>query len=270
MPNGVDTTEGKSTVPSETPQLNTRKGSGWGPIPAILWTVFLYIAPQVAAVSILVSILAGMGWSSERVTDWLQGVVSAQFYYVLLAELLTLGGIYWLLRVRGQKMANLGLVRLRAGDVWSAIKWFAAYMVIYIAVVSFLDALIPSLNVEQEQQIGFETARSSTELLLVFASLVILPPLAEEIVFRGYLFSSLRSKLRFTYATLVTSVLFGVAHLQFGSGEPLLWIAAIDTAVLSVVLCYVRETTGSLWPSIFIHAMKNMVAFVYLFIFQIT
>jgi membrane protease YdiL (CAAX protease family) len=59
--------------------------------------------------------------------------------------------------------------------------------------------------------------------------------------------------------------LFGVAHLQFGSGAPLLWVAALDTFTLSIVLCYLREKTGSVWAGVFLHAIKNAIAFVALF-----
>lgn len=268
LPNEVKHTEVKTHIPGKLPHSQVSEGRAWQPLPAVLWTLFLYIAPQIAAAFILVFVLTGMGWSADRATQWLQDAVSAQFYYILLAEALTVSGIYWLLRWHRKKWKDIGLVPLRLRDIGRALQGFGAYIGMYIVVASVASALIPSLDVEQKQQIGFETARSADQLLLVFVSLVVLPPIAEEIVFRGYLFTSLRTRLGFLYGALLTSILFGVAHLQFGSGEPLLWIAAIDTAVLSVVLCYMREKTGSLWAPIFIHAMKNMVAFSYLFLFK--
>jgi membrane protease YdiL (CAAX protease family) len=73
-----------------------------------------------------------------------------------------------------------------------------------------------------------------------------LPPLGEEILVRGYLFSGLRMVWRFLPAVIVTSLLFGAAHLEFGGGGPLVWAAAIDTFILSVVLCFLRERSGAL------------------------
>ena len=72
----------------------------------------------------------------------------------------------------------------------------------------------------------------------------------------------------FVPAAIITSLMFAVGHLQFGSGAPLLWVAALDTFVLSLVLCYIREKTDSLWPGIFIHAIKNALAFSVLFLFK--
>jgi len=130
-------------------------------------------------------------------------------------------------------------------------------------------ALFPSLNFEQEQEIGFSTAVSGLTLVPIFISLVVLPPVVEEILARGFLYTGLRTKLKPILATLITSVLFAVAHLQWGEGAPLLWVAAIDTFVLSMVLCYLRETTGRLAAPIMLHAIKNGIAFAALFIFKV-
>jgi len=94
----------------------------------------------------------------------------------------------------------------------------------------------------------------------------VLPPLVEETVFRGFVFAGLRNKLKFVWAALATSALFASAHLQIGNGQPLLWVAALDTFTLSLVLCYLREKTDSLWPGILLHALKNGIAFLSLFV----
>jgi membrane protease YdiL (CAAX protease family) len=123
--------------------------------------------------------------------------------------------------------------------------------------------------VEQSQELGFNPV-GTVELILTFISLVILPPLVEELLMRGYLYTSLKKKLSKIAAALVTSVIFAAAHLQFGSGAPLLWVAAIDTFVLSLFLVSLREKTGGLWASMTLHATKNLIAFMSLFIFHIS
>jgi membrane protease YdiL (CAAX protease family) len=60
-----------------------------------------------------------------------------------------------------------------------------------------------------------------------------------------------------------------LAHLAGGEGGSTIWIAAIDTFILGMVLAYLRERSGSLWPSIGLHASKNMIAFLFLFVFKI-
>jgi len=85
-------------------------------------------------------------------------------------------------------------------------------------------------------------------------------------MFRGFVYTGLRTKLQPVGSALITSAVFASLHLEFGNGAPLLWVAAIDTFILSLVLCYLREKTGSLWPGICLHALKNFVAFATLYL----
>jgi membrane protease YdiL (CAAX protease family) len=70
----------------------------------------------------------------------------------------------------------------------------------------------------------------------------------------------------FIRAALLTSALFAVPHLLEGNGS-LLWIGGMDTFVLSLALCYLREKTGSLWAPVALHMLKNGVAYLALFVF---
>jgi membrane protease YdiL (CAAX protease family) len=62
---------------------------------------------------------------------------------------------------------------------------------------------------------------------------------------------------------------FGLPHLAQGGDAGPLWIAFIDTFILSMVLVWLREQTGNLWAGIVLHAIKNGIAFVSLFILSV-
>jgi len=62
------------------------------------------------------------------------------------------------------------------------------YFPVFFITLAVLRVLIPTLDINQQQQIGFEPATTRPELLLVFTSLVLLPPLIEEMLCRGFLF----------------------------------------------------------------------------------
>ena len=140
---------------------------------------------------------------------------------------------------------------------------------LYVLVVSILKGLISALDLEQQQDLGITAPHGGMEMLFVFFTLVVLPPIVEEIIFRGFMFSGLRKKLPFAISAIITSALFAIGHLQFGNEAPLLWVAAIDTFILSAVMCYVRERTGSIIPTILMHALKNLIAFSALYIFAV-
>lgn len=238
----------------------------WSPWAAVVYAILVYFAAQLLASFIVIIYPHLRGWDANRAQAWLNNAVTAQFWYVLFAEALTFGAIWWFVRRRKSSLRAIGWRRLRLGDPLSALAGFAAYFLAYAVLLTIATHLFPSLNVNQKQDLGFSSASGDGSLALTFLSLVVLPPLVEETVFRGFVFTGLRNKLRPVWAALFTSVLFASAHLEFGSGKPLLWVAAIDTFTLSLVLCYLRQKTDSLWPGIFLHALKNGVAFVTLFV----
>jgi membrane protease YdiL (CAAX protease family) len=55
--------------------------------------------------------------------------------------------------------------------------------------------------------------------------------------------------------------MFGLAHLQLGSGTAVVWAAGIDTFLLSLVLVYLREKSGVLYAGMLVHALNNLIAF---------
>ena len=139
-------------------------------------------------------------------------------------------------------------------------------MVSFYSLALILGALIKSFNINQEQNVGFQSVNGNFGLILAFISLVVLPPIAEEIIFRGYLFSGLRTKIKFIYAALLTSLIFAMPHLIESKDGGILWIAGLDTFILSMVSSALREKTRSLWSSMLLHSFKNGVAFVGLFL----
>ncbi|TAH34258.1 CPBP family intramembrane metalloprotease [Candidatus Saccharibacteria bacterium] len=245
--------------------LNPRKVP-WGPWAGIVYAAFVFLASQFLVAFVLYAIADARGLKGSAVSDWL-ATVPLQFVFILFAEVLTFGAIVWFVRRQKATLGQIGLTKFRWMHAVWALSGFAVYFVAYIVLYAFVAKYVPGINVNQEQDIGFKDVSGFVPLALTFVSLVVLPPIVEETVFRGFIFSGLRGKYRFILAALVTSALFATAHLEFGNGKPLLWIAAIDTFTLSMVLCYIREKTGSIVPTIFIHAIKNCLAFLVLYIF---
>lgn len=257
----VDTASAQSVRPVRKPRKQT-----WGPLESVLYALFLYVAVQLVAGVILILVLYVLGSDKQQAEAMLSSSITVQFVYLLLVETATIAGVAWFLGRRGISMRRIGWDNPKLRYLGIALVGFGAYFLSYIVISSVVSALVPQLNFDQKQNLGFDNPSTSPQLILTFISLVILPPLAEETLFRGFLFGGMRNKLSFLPAAILTSLIFGMGHLEFGNGAPLLWVAAMDTFVLSLVLCYVREKSGSLWPGIFIHAGKNGLAFVALFL----
>lgn len=266
----MDNSQKKTTPPKDT----TAEVAGgrkppkitWGPLAAIIITVALYFSSQVIGSSILLVAGQLQGFSGEQLNQWFEQT-GPQFLYIAAVEGIMLSGLAMFLHARKASFRTLGLVKPAWKDLAWALIGFGIYFPALIATTIALKLWFPSIDLDQEQQIGFQAAHGFWPLVVVFVSLVVLPPVTEEIVTRGFLYLGLKSKLKRYWAVILTSIIFAVAHLQFGSGAPLLWSAAIDTFLLSVVLIYVREKTGALWASIGLHMIKNGIAFCALFLF---
>lgn len=229
------------------------------------WLVFntlaIFIITQVLAAFIVVSGLSILhpGLDPSKLLD---NSIAGQFFYVLAAEGLAAGLVLAVVKRRGVGRGLIGLGRKpRWNDLWHALGGFVAFYAILIVASILISAFLPGVNTDQTQNIGFTNINTSSDNLLAFLALVILPPLGEEPLVRGYLFSGLRGRWRFWPAALLTSLLFGVAHLEFGSGTSLVWAAGIDTFLLSIVLVYLRDKTGALYAGILVHMLNNLVAF---------
>jgi len=99
----------------------------------------------------------------------------------------------------------------------------------------------------------------SSVWLLIFA-MVIVAPIYEELIFRGILWSAIAEQFTSPpdteyrgaiVASLVTSLIFAVIHLQYGIYE----ISTI--VVLALLFCYARIKSGSLILPILLHIINN-------------
>lgn len=77
----------------------------------------------------------------------------------------------------------------------------------------------------------------------------ILAPLVEEIFFRGFLFQGFRARYGWGRGLLLSSAIFGAAHL-----DP---VALIPTFILGCLLAYLYQRSNSIWPGVFFHVFIN-------------
>jgi hypothetical protein len=238
----------------------TESGITWGPWSAVGVVIAVFLIAELVAEEILLIYPRIQHWTAGVSNNWLQNSVYAQFFYVLLAEVLTVSLIFLFIYWRKGKLHSIGLKRPKILDIPYALSGLVIYYPTYI-VAALTAAWLLKVNLNQTQSIGFNGSYSGWQLVVVFVSLVILPPIAEEIMFRGFLFSGMRKKLPFIWAALFTSLLFAVPHLLESGSGGILWIAGIDTFILSMVLCWLRQKTDRLYAGMGLHALKNFIAF---------
>lgn len=194
----------------------------------------------------------------------LAGINQAIFSLVVsvIVYSLTLGfvlGLPYLIKKQPVTLSLLGLTRLPSWkDIGLAPLGFVIYFIATAIAMIAVGRLFPSLNLDEVQNVGFDKISENYQYILAFLTLVVIAPIAEEVLFRGYLYGKLRGAAPMWAAILATSILFGFVHFQ--------WNVGIDVFVLSIVLCCLREVTGSIHAGILLHMMKNGIAFYFLFI----
>lgn len=249
------------------PKKNKKK-QGYGPKSAILVTLSIYFGTQIIAGLLIGLFLYLTGKSSQEITDMVNNSAVFGFSFILIVEALSLWFLWKFLRYRSIRLGDIGIKKPSFENILYALPAYVAYFVILLVSFALVQGLT-DIDTDQQQQLGFENASGILPLTLVFISLVILPALVEEVMIRGFLYSGLLKKYSKRIAAVIASLIFAVAHLQLGSGEPPLWIAAIDTFILSMVLIYLRERTGNIWAGVAVHMIKNSFAFISLFIIKL-
>jgi hypothetical protein len=225
-----------------------------------------YLGTQLAA-GLLISIYPLIKhWDTSTANKWLSDSVTAQFIFIVLAEGLALLAVYGFLKYTRTRPSAIGLRRPKWSDVGYGLAVVPLYYLILLAALGVAKLLFPGLNLDQQQELGFSDVSGALQLTMTFISLVVLPPIVEEIMVRGVLYGTLKKVLPVVWAVVVTSALFAAAHLPEGGASGPLYVAALDTFILSLVLIWLRERTNGLWACITLHAIKNGIAFVALFV----
>lgn len=130
------------------------------------------------------------------------------------------------------------------------LKYFAGCTLIVIA-LSFMSS---------QSELGLEH-QAGTAVILSLIAAVMVAPVAEEIVFRGYLYSSMFSTFKRKKERLVVNaMLFAAAHVflvQFILGAEIPYYIF----VLGYLLAKLYEESRSVLPCIVLHALNNGLVF---------
>ncbi len=99
-----------------------------------------------------------------------------------------------------------------------------------------------------------ELFRYKNTAMLFMAMAVLVAPLVEETVFRGYLYPLFAKYLGVATSILVTGILFGLMH---GAQLGWTWGLVLTLIVVGVIFTFVRARTGSVFASFLLHLGYN-------------
>lgn len=223
----------------------------------------VYRVPDVAvAVGLAMPMVYGV-FAPEMVKEGAQGVegsdgtgssvglllANAVFLLFLCALLLS-----YIVRMRGlNPMELFGLRRLGFAKslLVAGIALVPTVLLVYqisLLFTDYLSAFWPEIGPQETVNL-FVNAHGSAEKVLLIGTAVLVAPVVEETIFRGFMYGVLKRYTDRWFAMMVSSAIFAVVHLHLGSSLPLF--------TLAMLFCVVYELTGCLVVTIWMHAMFN-------------
>lgn len=238
----------------------------------LAWVAFGFYAVQfglVWLIDILATLWASLSLPAISVDATVFSTVVSGIVYVAALAFVVLIPMKFLRQ--STTKAEMGLTKKwpNLRDIGLAPPVLFGTMILGVIGMYAAQALFPGFDMLQEQAIPFDSSaqHSYLQLVLIFTTLVIFAPVAEELLFRGYLYGKLRNAKLSAFSTIIlTSLLFAALHLGFGPLEELQWNVFINTFTLALGMGILRECTGSVWAGIIVHMLKNFIAFAMLFV----
>ena len=100
----------------------------------------------------------------------------------------------------------------------------------------------------------FKELENSFEISIFVIGSAVIAPIYEELLFRGIIFPTLIQKTNFTIALVLSSLIFAVLHFHLSALLPLF--------VLSIILSITYLYTSTIWASISLHALFNLISII--------
>ena len=179
-------------------------------------------------------VMAALNNAGVMVPDWVQYVLSEGIILVIAIVYMAVNRIDPLKDIPYKRIGLVdGILSLAAG-------YCMIPMVLFLSSVTMLF----STNYLEEGTASLLTYPFFMQVIL----LAVIPPLVEELVFRGIFFGSYR-KVGMFGAAVISGVIFGCFHLNINQG--------LYAFAIGFVFAYMVEATGSLWPSVIAHFAIN-------------
>lgn len=226
-------------TPAAAPEPRERRFPSVGDVLAMLG-IALGAQIIVSVLLMLVLLVAGQGTDMANLAPQVLGRMQAITYLISMSA--ALAGVLYYRRVRGGRGT---WVRFSLRGFNPALLLWAFVLIFAVGVV--LEPLLRLLPA-----IDMNVGRGGWTILM----LVVMAPIFEELLCRGVVLGSLRARYGVTVAWIVSSLFFGVLHVQPAQ--------VVSASVIGLILGFVYLSTESLWSVMILHALNNAVAYLML------
>jgi membrane protease YdiL (CAAX protease family) len=247
----IDWDEFHPTSPYDvyTPKFRRRKQ--W----SIILGIMLFLGVQAGTPIFLRSFLTFVGVTINGVSSEAPGILSPfVLWSLIIANVVAI--VLILLVVRVYYNEPLSLLGFTTKNIPKAVLYgIAGYTVTVLVLTSISYPIEQRVGIDPTQRALAESSMVPSLVPLLLLSGAIVAPIAEEVVFRGYLYKAFRERFTPMYAIGLNAALFSLLHFELRAA---LWLF-----ILGVALAYVYEKTGNLVAPITLHMLNNTIAFLF-------
>jgi len=178
-------------------------------------------------------------------------------YSIVALDLVLVAIVYF--RIVHPKVLSWGQLGLTTSRLGERVALGVGVGILVILGSAVIEAALQAAGIHQNQEQMFEGVLNATipQFVGVLLAGAVIAPIAEEIFFRGYVFTGARRTYGMIAAFVLSSLLFALAHLNAAAFIPII--------LIGLAFCYVYWKTGSLVPSMVAHMMNNAVALITLY-----
>jgi membrane protease YdiL (CAAX protease family) len=138
------------------------------------------------------------------------------------------------------------------GALFAITGWFIAFWLYYL-VQRLMGAAGIAMFWNEE---GFFALDSVRRLVVVVIATLVIAPLAEEMIYRGYVLKALLARLRTPAAALLSALVFASIHVGIGFG------LAVYIFLGALILAYLYIKFKNIYPCVLMHLLNNAVAYI--------
>jgi len=221
-----------------------------------LWAIFFVVLTfEISTLPALYLLDALGGWVYQNpITVNMAYIGSVEMYPIrdnlvgFFAMPVAIFFILWRMKKRKIPLSDLGSLEIQRKPLFLSIFLLAAFLLLEEFYFYVLGIEMP------ESFIEFMLAEP---ILLGFISVVVVAPIIEEFLFRGFLYSQLRrSFLKDWGAVAVSSLVWTAIHFQYEVG------ILFFLFLFGLFLGYFRIKYNSLLIPVALHALNNLIAFI--------
>tara|TARA_B110000467_G_scaffold113532_1_gene103954 strand:- start:1180 stop:1683 length:504 start_codon:yes stop_codon:yes gene_type:complete len=132
--------------------------------------------------------------------------------------------------------------------LYPSLKYFFEFVCLLLC-LDYISNIYPELF---SDSFAITVYESADNVLMLFLGFVLLGPLFEEFLFRGFLFKGLENSIGGGGAVIISSLLFSIPHLQYS-----IIVVLCMVFPMALFLGYVRMKTQSLFLPIIFHSVNN-------------